>query len=100
MESLPPRDNSNNKNNKDKNNKDKNNKDKNNKKPPSSSPRESKNPKILCNPKVVRENIKTKEELESAEVNYKCQDNRDIGFLETYIEEEPFYYKTWEKIFE
>ena len=74
----------------------KNNKNNKNTPPPS----DSKKPKIVCDPKVVRHNIKTKEQLESAEVDYKCEDNRDIGLLQAYIEEKPFYHNTWEKIFE
>lgn len=74
-----------------------NNKKNNKSTPP---PSYSKKPKIVCDPKVVRHNIKTKEQLESAEVDYKCEDNRDIGMLKAYIEEKPFYHNTWEKIFE
>ena len=62
--------------------------------------KKKKNPIIHCEPKVTRKNIKTKEELESAEIDYVCEDDREIGQLETYIEKKPFYHNTWEKIFE
>lgn len=62
--------------------------------------KEKKKPIIHCEPKVTRKNIKTKEELESAEIDYVCEDDREIGQLETYIEKKPFYHNTWEKIFE
>ena len=94
LESPVPSDSLNSNNSKDNKN------NKNNKKTPSPSPSESKIPKIVCNPKVVRENIKTKEQLEEAEVDYKCNDDRDIGLLSAFIEKKPFYYNTWEKIFE
>lgn len=77
----------NNKNNKKNNNK---NNDKSNNK---------KKPIINCNQVVSRENIKTKEELDNAEINFICRDDREIGELETYIEKKPFYHNTWEKIF-
>ncbi len=57
-------------------------------------------PLISCNPVVTRKNIKTKGDLASAETDYICEDDREIGNLETYIEKGPFYHKTWEKIFE
>ena len=59
-----------------------------------------KKPIIHCEPKVTRKNIKNKQELESAKIDYVCQDDREIGELETYIEKKPFYHNTWEKIFE
>jgi len=62
--------------------------------------KEKKKPIISCEPKVTRKNIKTKQELESAEIDYVCEDDREIGQLETYIEKKPFYHNTWEKIFE
>lgn len=57
-------------------------------------------PSISCDPIVTRKNIKTKADLASAETDYVCEDDREIGALETYIEKGPFYHKTWEKIFE
>ena len=89
--------NTSNSNNMPKDNNNKNNKKNNNKNNDKSNSK--KKPIINCNPVVSRENIKTKEELDNAEINFICRDDREIGELETYIEKKPFYHNTWEKIF-
>lgn len=56
-------------------------------------------PLIDCDGNVIRHNITTEKELESAKLKYRCNEMSNLKELEEAVEKRPFYYYYWENIF-
>lgn len=66
---------------------------------PTPTPTPSLGPIIDCDGKVISHNITTEDELESAKINYKCNEMSDYNELREHTEKKPFYYYYWESVF-